>query len=199
MDRTRDRDRKTSWENGRGRESEGGRDTASVCISHVPYPHFTSSHSSGVLVTSPLLSLPPTPSLPHSQLLKQKNFLPHPHQSVDDIIVPLDESLRSAASTLAARLRSKGRNVDLVLESKRLKWWVRNLRKARSWSRVDVAYHVSHGLQLYASQHVCGAVSWSWLFPLCMSPAGRLSKQSVCMHLAWLFSVWMSGSGEQWR
>lgn len=36
--------------------------------------------------------------------------------------MPQDEALRTAATAVAARLRSAGRRVDLVLEPKRLKW-----------------------------------------------------------------------------
>ena len=114
-------ERVRGYETERERVRKGGRQQESIhLMSHhfLPFPlctlHVYHSHN----LCSP--SLPP--SLPHSQLLKQKNILPHPHQSVDDIIMPLDESLRLHASSLAAKLRSKGRSVELVLESKRLKW-----------------------------------------------------------------------------
>ncbi|CAI7906747.1 unnamed protein product [Closterium sp. NIES-54] len=56
------------------------------------------------------------------ELLKQRGLMPSLQQTVDDIVVPLDESLNGAAASVAARLRQKGRRVDLVLENKRLKW-----------------------------------------------------------------------------
>ncbi|GJP31374.1 hypothetical protein CLOM_g12014 [Closterium sp. NIES-68] len=56
------------------------------------------------------------------ELLKQRGLLPALQPTVDDIIVPLDQSLNGAAASLAARLRQQGRRVDLVLETKRLKW-----------------------------------------------------------------------------
>lgn len=34
----------------------------------------------------------------------------------------MDESLRPAACSIAARLRAAGRSVDLILESKKIKW-----------------------------------------------------------------------------
>ncbi|CAI5491591.1 unnamed protein product, partial [Closterium sp. Naga37s-1] len=55
------------------------------------------------------------------ELLKQRGLLPSLQQTVDDIVVPLDQSLNGAAASVAARLRQKGRRVDLVLENKRLK------------------------------------------------------------------------------
>lgn len=56
------------------------------------------------------------------ELLKERGLLPTLAHAVDDLVVPLDESLRPQAATLAARLRASGRAVDLVLEPKRLKW-----------------------------------------------------------------------------
>lgn len=41
---------------------------------------------------------------------------------VDDMVLIMDESLRPAACSIAAKLRQAGRCVDLVLESKKLKW-----------------------------------------------------------------------------
>ncbi len=38
------------------------------------------------------------------------------------MVVPLDASLRAAASGIATRLRRAGRRVDLVLEAKKMKW-----------------------------------------------------------------------------
>lgn len=41
---------------------------------------------------------------------------------VEDLVMAMDETLRPAACTIAAKLRAAGRRVDVVLESKRLKW-----------------------------------------------------------------------------
>ena len=57
------------------------------------------------------------------QLLKEKGLLPNLPPQVDDLVVALDDDLRPAAVQLATKLRGSGRSVDVVLESKRLKWW----------------------------------------------------------------------------
>lgn len=41
---------------------------------------------------------------------------------VDDVVVALDESLRAASAGVAQKLRRVGRNVELVLEAKKMKW-----------------------------------------------------------------------------
>jgi histidyl-tRNA synthetase len=57
------------------------------------------------------------------ELLKDKNLLPTISPAVDDLVLPMEESLRPAACTAAARLRAAGRSVDVVLEpGKRMKW-----------------------------------------------------------------------------
>lgn len=56
------------------------------------------------------------------QLLKEKNLMPELTHTVDDVVVALEDHLRVPAAVVAARLRNSGRIVELVLESKRLKW-----------------------------------------------------------------------------
>eukprot|EP00271_Cylindrocystis_brebissonii_P009009 TRINITY_DN23590_c0_g1_i1.p1 TRINITY_DN23590_c0_g1~~TRINITY_DN23590_c0_g1_i1.p1 ORF type:complete len:576 (+),score=107.73 TRINITY_DN23590_c0_g1_i1:50-1777(+) len=57
------------------------------------------------------------------ELLKERGLLPQLGPAVDDMVLALDEELRGQATGLAARLRGRGRAVDLVLDSgKRLKW-----------------------------------------------------------------------------
>ena len=56
------------------------------------------------------------------QLLKEKNLMPELTNIVDDVVVALEDQLRVPAAVVAARLRNSGRTVELVLESKRLKW-----------------------------------------------------------------------------
>ncbi|KAG7671296.1 hypothetical protein Ndes2526B_g02218 [Nannochloris sp. 'desiccata'] len=57
------------------------------------------------------------------ELLKDNNLLPTLGHKVDDLIVVMDESLRTAACTAATKLRASGRQVDLVLEGgKKMKW-----------------------------------------------------------------------------
>lgn len=41
---------------------------------------------------------------------------------VDDVVLAMDEELRPAACTVAAKLRAAGRSVDLILEPKKMKW-----------------------------------------------------------------------------
>lgn len=48
--------------------------------------------------------------------------MPELTHTVDDVVVALEDQLRVPAAIVAARLRNSGRIVELVLESKRLKW-----------------------------------------------------------------------------
>lgn len=57
------------------------------------------------------------------ELLKDRGLLPTLSHQVDDLVIAMDEALRPAACTAAARLRASGRKVDLVLEpGKKMKW-----------------------------------------------------------------------------
>ncbi|KAK9905973.1 hypothetical protein WJX75_009919 [Coccomyxa subellipsoidea] len=56
------------------------------------------------------------------ELLRDKGLLPAPAHEVDDLVVVMDESLREQAAGIAQKLRVAGRRVDLVLESKKMKW-----------------------------------------------------------------------------
>ncbi|GAB4856648.1 hypothetical protein Ancab_014560 [Ancistrocladus abbreviatus] len=56
------------------------------------------------------------------ELLKEKGHLPELSFQVDNIICTLDPGLQGAAALVASTLRDKGQSVDLVLESKPLKW-----------------------------------------------------------------------------
>ncbi|RVW23296.1 Histidine--tRNA ligase, chloroplastic/mitochondrial [Vitis vinifera] len=56
------------------------------------------------------------------QLLKEKGLLPELSLQVENIVCALDHYLQGAAAAVATRLREKGQSVDLVLESKPLKW-----------------------------------------------------------------------------
>ena len=56
------------------------------------------------------------------ELLAEKNLIPELISGVEDIVIPLNPDLRSAAVSVAAALRDTGRTVDLVLEDKKLKW-----------------------------------------------------------------------------
>ncbi|KXZ54423.1 hypothetical protein GPECTOR_5g77 [Gonium pectorale] len=82
------------------------------------------------------------------ELLKDKGKLPAPPHTVDDVVVPLDASLRPAAAGIASRLRRAGRRVDLVLEAKKMKWAFKHAEKlhasrlvlvgASEWERGNV-------------------------------------------------------------
>jgi histidyl-tRNA synthetase len=57
------------------------------------------------------------------ELLGDKGLLPKIGHSVDDMVVALDADLHGVACNVASKLRSKGKTVDLVLESgKKMKW-----------------------------------------------------------------------------
>lgn len=56
------------------------------------------------------------------QLLKEKGLLPELSHQVENIVCSLDQDLQGAASSVVTLLREKGQSVDLVLETKPLKW-----------------------------------------------------------------------------
>ncbi|XP_058098162.1 histidine--tRNA ligase, chloroplastic/mitochondrial isoform X2 [Magnolia sinica] len=56
------------------------------------------------------------------ELLKDRGLLPELTPQVDNIVFPLGEDLQGPAAMIASKLRQKGQSVDLVLETKRLKW-----------------------------------------------------------------------------
>nr|XP_025605150.1 histidine--tRNA ligase, chloroplastic/mitochondrial isoform X3 [Arachis hypogaea] len=64
----------------------------------------------------------PLSSLLFKQLLREKGLLPDLSLQMDYIVCALDEDLQGAAAMVAHVLRKKGQSVDLVLESKPLKW-----------------------------------------------------------------------------
>lgn len=56
------------------------------------------------------------------ELLADKGLLPELSNGVDDVVFGMGTELRGAAMQVAAKLRSVGRTVDLVLEDKKMKW-----------------------------------------------------------------------------
>ena len=56
------------------------------------------------------------------ELLADKGLLPELSNGVDDVVFGMGTELRGAAMQVAAKLRSAGRTVDLVLEYKKMKW-----------------------------------------------------------------------------
>ena len=56
------------------------------------------------------------------ELLADKGLLPELSNGVGDVVFGMGTELRGAAMQVAAKLRSAGRTVDLVLEDKKMKW-----------------------------------------------------------------------------
>ena len=56
------------------------------------------------------------------ELLADKGLLPELSNGVGDVVFGIGTELRGAAMQVAAKLRSAGRTVDLVLEDKKMKW-----------------------------------------------------------------------------
>ena len=56
------------------------------------------------------------------ELLADKGLLPELSNGVDDVVFGMGRELRGAAMQVAAKLRSAGRTVDLVLEDKKMNW-----------------------------------------------------------------------------
>ena len=56
------------------------------------------------------------------ELLADKRLLPELSTGVSDVVFGMGTELRGAAMQVAAKLRSAGRTVDLVLEDKKMKW-----------------------------------------------------------------------------
>jgi histidyl-tRNA synthetase len=56
------------------------------------------------------------------ELLKDKGLLPAVAHGVQDVVLCMEPALRRVAGAAAARLRGQGRSVDVVLETKKMKW-----------------------------------------------------------------------------
>ncbi|KAE8684830.1 Histidyl-tRNA synthetase 1 isoform 2 [Hibiscus syriacus] len=56
------------------------------------------------------------------ELLKEKGLVPELSLEVNNIVCALDRDLQGVAATVASKLGKKGQSVDLVLESKPIKW-----------------------------------------------------------------------------
>ena len=63
------------------------------------------------------------------ELLNEKGLVPDLSSGNQDIVIAIDEDLRSAAMSVATKLRASGRLVDLVLEDKRMKWAFRHAER----------------------------------------------------------------------
>ena len=63
------------------------------------------------------------------ELLMDKGLVPDLPSGNEDIVIAISEDLRSAAMSVASKLRASGRSVDLVLEDKRMKWTFRHAER----------------------------------------------------------------------
>jgi histidyl-tRNA synthetase len=63
------------------------------------------------------------------ELLADKGLVPDLPSGNEDIVMSLGEGLRSAAMSVASKLRASGRTVDLVLDDKRMKWAFRHAER----------------------------------------------------------------------
>jgi len=63
------------------------------------------------------------------ELLNEKGLAPDLPSGNQDIVIAINEDLRSAAMSVATKLRAGGRSVDLVLEDKRMKWAFRHAER----------------------------------------------------------------------
>jgi len=63
------------------------------------------------------------------ELLNDKGLVPELPSGNQDIVIAINEDLRSAAMSVATKLRASGRQVDLVLEDKRMKWAFRHAER----------------------------------------------------------------------
>ena len=63
------------------------------------------------------------------ELLNENGLVPELPSGNQDIVIAIDENLRSAAMSVATKLRASGRLVDLVLEDKRMKWAFRHAER----------------------------------------------------------------------
>eukprot|EP00899_Mesostigma_viride_P002862 jgi/Mesvir1/12577/Mv10327-RA.1 len=83
------------------------------------------------------------------ELLKEKKALPELPPAVDDLVLPLTDDMRVHATSVAQRLRRSGRSVDLVLDSKRVKW------ANKQAERVGARRLVMVGSQDWAEGRIC--------------------------------------------
>ena len=63
------------------------------------------------------------------ELLNENGLVPDLPSGNQDIVIAINEDLRSAAMSVATKLRPGGRSVDLVLEDKRMKWAFRHAER----------------------------------------------------------------------
>jgi len=72
------------------------------------------------------------------ELLNEKGLVPDLPSGNEDIVIAINEDLRSAAMSVATKLRASGRLVDLVLDDKRMKWAFRHAERTEAQRLVMV-------------------------------------------------------------
>eukprot|EP01126_Amoeba_proteus_P061008 TRINITY_DN8141_c0_g4_i9.p1 TRINITY_DN8141_c0_g4~~TRINITY_DN8141_c0_g4_i9.p1 ORF type:complete len:410 (-),score=93.92 TRINITY_DN8141_c0_g4_i9:287-1438(-) len=79
------------------------------------------------------------------ELLKDRNLLPALPPSLDDLVVVYNEQLRPAACQVAAKLRGKGRSVDVVLiPNKKVAWYAFPFFYGRRWQMAAMECTTNH-------------------------------------------------------
>ena len=109
-------------------------------------------------------------------------------QQVEDLVIVLDESLRTSASSIGQKLRRAGRRVDLVLEAKKMKWVFKVCATAAcSLSSQSVQSVVSNlsvvscliPLSLFTMRNACSTQTISSSFTSDHSSAPRTASHHV--------------------
>ncbi|KAE8099653.1 hypothetical protein FH972_017616 [Carpinus fangiana] len=72
------------------------------------------------------------------ELLKERGLVPELNLRVENIVCALDVDLQGAAARVASILREKGQSVDLVLESKPLKWVFKRAARVNAYRLILV-------------------------------------------------------------
>lgn len=74
-----------------------------------------------------------------TEVLSDRGLLPDLRPQVDDMVFAFSPDLRAPAMQVAARLRGRGRSVDLVLDDRKVKWAFRRADQAGAARMVMVA------------------------------------------------------------
>lgn len=72
------------------------------------------------------------------ELLSDLDLIPELPSGVDDIVFAMNEELRGAAMQVANKLRKNGRNVDLILEERKMKWVFKHAERSKAKTLVMV-------------------------------------------------------------
>ena len=72
------------------------------------------------------------------ELLSDLDLIPELPSGVDDIVFAMNEELRGAAMQVANKLRKNGRNVDLILEERKMKWVFKHAERSKAKTLVMI-------------------------------------------------------------